>query len=432
MRVPVRKTITLVSRFLQCCALAAVLPSLARASQIWFDDTAFQNPDWDLVTVAAGSGGFAFSLREQMPGRTETYRGITLVLNPGPSAICVVHFRRGAEVDPKTAGAIGHVSFRMTIRDSFGQMGPSRFGPAIQQNGRIFVAGPCPWFSASTTSWTRVAMSSLRAFDFMELAPQGTLLSRSGRPDFSPHAPPMQLGFAWWAVNSGAQTVLTGGSVHQWSVTVQTAHPVALRDVKSKPDGEDVSVGHGVVSAAFPDVFYLSAADRSSGIRVRLRNHGLTAGTQAGVIGSLKTNEHGERFIEAWAVYPGGAAAIRPLGMRIADLGGGDAGYDPASGRGQRGVSVGRGLNNIGLLARVAGKVEEVSGVVDRSVVLNDGSAAVRVLFSELMNLPAPGEFIAVTGISSCLADPDGGPLRTLLAVEWESIANGPEMTASR
>ncbi|MGQ9925222.1 MAG: hypothetical protein ACUVSM_15010, partial [Armatimonadota bacterium] len=119
-------------------------------------------------------------------------------------------------------------------------------------------------------------------------------------------------------------------------------------------------------------------------------------------------------------------------GMRIADLGGGDAGYDPASGRGQRGVSVGRGLNNIGLLARVAGKVEEVSGVAERFVVLNDGSAAVRVLFSEQMNLPAPGEFIAVTGISSCLADPDGAPLRTLLAVEWESIANGPETTASR
>ncbi|BCW98896.1 MAG: hypothetical protein KatS3mg024_1723 [Armatimonadota bacterium] len=432
MRVPVRKTITLVSRLLQYCAVAAVLPSLACAAQISFDDTAFHNPDWDLVTVSAGSGGFAFSLREQMPGRPETYRGITLVLNPGPSAICVVHFRRGAVVDPSTSGAIGRVSFRMTIRDSFGQMGPSRFGPAIRQNGRIFVAGPCPWFSASTTSWTRVAMSSLRAFDFMELSSRGTLLSRSGRPDFSPHAPPMQLGFAWWAVNSGDQTVLTGGSVHRWSVTVQTAQSMAMRDVKSRPDGEDVALGHGVVSAAFPDMFYLSAADRSSGIRVRLPNHGLTAGTQAGVIGTLKTNEHGERFIEGWVAYPGGLAAVRPLGMRIADLGGGDAGYDPASGRGQRGVVGGRGVNNIGLLVRVAGRVEETSDTGDRFVILNDGSSAVRVLFVEQMNLPPPGAFIVVEGVSSCLAGPEGAPVRALLAVAWEGSATGPEMTASR
>jgi len=418
----VRKAVTILWRLLWCCAAAAVLQAAVRASDVRFEDSAFHNTDWDVVTVSSGSGGYAFSLGEQMPGRPETFRGITLMLSPGPSAICIAHFRRGAVFHPGSQGAIGTVSFRMTVRDSFAQMQSSRFGPAIRQNGRIFVAGPCPWFSGQTNSWTRVALSSLRSFDFQEVTPQGALLSRSARPDFSPHAPPLEFGFAWWAVNPGRQTLLTGGSFHQWAVTLRTARPAALCSVKEDPDGEDVAVGHGVISAAFPDVFYLCSPDRSAGVRVEARGHGLTAGVSAGVVGRLKTNSHGERCIEAWEIYPGGPASVRPLGMRIAWLGGGDARFDPLTGRGQRGVAGGVGLNNIGLLARVAGRVEEVAGGGGRSAILDDGSGRVTVLFPGDGPLPAAGDFVSVTGISSCLSGGGDRPGRALVAVDWEGV----------
>ncbi len=420
-----RNTITTVSRFLQGCAAAALLQPAILASPVQFADASFREADWEVLTVSSGSGGHAFSLPEQMPDRPETFRGLTLILNPGPSAVCAVHLKRGAVFDPSTAGAVASVSFRQTVRDSFGQMGPSRFGPAIRQGGRIFVAGPCPWFSGSTTSWTRVAMSSLRAFDFVELSPQGALFDRSSRPDFSPHAPPMQLGFAWWAVNNSPHTALTGGSVHHWSVTLEAARPVALRQARTMPDGEDVCVGHGIVSAAFPDFFYLSCPDRANAIRVRARRHSLAAGMSAGVIGTLGTNEHGERFIDARAVYPGSPASVRPLGMSVSALGGADSGPDAAAGRGQRGVAGGTGVNNIGLLVRTAGRVTRAAGAPAGSVILSDGRASAAVVFGEGQAMPSDGDFVTVTGISSCLAGAGGLPERAVLAVEWDRIEAG-------
>jgi hypothetical protein len=80
------------------------------------------------------------------------------------------------------------------------------------------------------------------------------------------------------------------------------------------------------------------------------------------------------------------------------------------------------GLNNIGLLARVAGRVEEVAGGGGRSAILDDGSGRVTVLFPGDGPLPAAGDFVSVTGISSCLSGGGDRPGRALVAVDWEGV----------
>lgn len=163
------------------------------------------------------------------------------------------------------------------------------------------------------------------------------------------------------------------------------------------------------VTAAWPDVFYVEQPDRACGIRVEKAGHGLAAGQSATVEGVMGTTTDGERMINATSASGSAGQALPALGMTSRSLGGADsAGYSAADGTGQQGVTGGTGLNNIGLLVRVAGRVTFVDPggqfftLWDGSVVEDaDGHDGVRVSAPGL-TLPALDEFATVTGISSC------------------------------
>ena len=159
-----------------------------------------------------------------------------------------------------------------------------------------------------------------------------------------------------------------------------------------------------MVSAAFPDSFYLEADDRSSGIRVERPAHGLSVGMRAEVTGTVKTNADGERYVEALWATKNGTGWVDPLGMNRKLLGGADFLFNGSTGAGQQGVLDGFGLNNIGLLVRLWGRVTEVEPASPPTwFTLDDGTGpGVKCVIPSDVTISPAWQLISVTGISSC------------------------------
>ncbi len=221
------------------------------------------------------------------------------------------------------------------------------------------------------------------------------------------------------------QTVTLANSNNQNTVTSLPSSevwPVAAPN-KVRPDGTSVEVG-GAVTAAFSGFFYVENQDRSSGIRV-VASEVVFGPAIVDVMGTLATNAAGERYIQASSVTSDGSGSVTPLGLPNAALGGGDWLFNSATGAGQRGVSGAKGLNNIGLLVTIWGKVTATGRgwfYVDDGSGVSDGSGSVGVYVDdEGQTVPGAGDYVCVTGISSC----DlylGNVVNTLLATGVSSL----------
>jgi len=94
-------------------------------------------------------------------------------------------------------------------------------------------------------------------------------------------------------------------------------------------------------------------------------------------------------------------------------LGGGDWFYDSDTGAGQKGISGGIGLNNIGALIRTWGNFTYVD---ETSFSIDDGSRiGVICQVPDTVTINPAWEYVVVTGISSCYKD--GDDLRKLVLV---------------
>jgi len=174
-----------------------------------------------------------------------------------------------------------------------------------------------------------------------------------------------------------------------------------ISEARLLPDGQVVEISDVTVTGVFGGFFYVESADRIAGIQVRKTDHGMSVGAKVNFAGVLVTDaSSGERFISASSIQQVGTGSIEPLALTNRALGGGDWMWDPSSGAGQRGVSGGIGLNNIGLLVRTTGRViSSDSGWF----VLDDGSGVVvKCVVVPGVGLPDVGSYVVVTGISSC------------------------------
>lgn len=192
----------------------------------------------------------------------------------------------------------------------------------------------------------------------------------------------------------------------------------SVGDAKATANGMMAEMSGSIVSAEFPNYFYIEAEDRSSGIRVEKAGHELEAGMTSFIAGAIGTNEDGEKFIAADTAVSDGAGSVAPLFLRNKTLGGGDSiGFSLATGSGQRGVYDGFGLNNIGLLITTTGWLT-YSGpdyfYIDDGSALDDGSGHLGV--KVLGPGPDPGEdgkCVRVTGVSS-IRESGGNHIRAI------------------
>jgi len=163
----------------------------------------------------------------------------------------------------------------------------------------------------------------------------------------------------WWGASPTPRLINRVPNIRLWLDPVAVGERKGVGEAKLSADQTPVEIQGVIVSAAFDGFFYVQSPDRSSGIRVHRAGHGLSAGQVVNLSGTVKTNAHGERYIEAAGVTVLQAAAVAPVAMNQRTVGGGVAGSPPA---GQAGVTGGTGLNNVGLLVRVTGKVTAIAG----------------------------------------------------------------------
>ena len=148
---------------------------------------------------------------------------------------------------------------------------------------------------------------------------------------------------------------------------------------------------------------YIQEEDRSCGIQCYFGGPAPTIekGTKVlcveGYIGTL----NGERVITQPVLWLSTEPpeSVPPLGLNNRAVGGGDWFYDnPTTGKGQKGVLGGVGLNNIGLLVQTCGRVTYVDPT---TFTLDDGSGVNLKCVAAGFTVNPTWEYVAITGVSS-------------------------------
>lgn len=181
--------------------------------------------------------------------------------------------------------------------------------------------------------------------------------------------------------------------------------PVSIADAKKLGNGTIVQVASAVVTAVFPEGFYIEQTDRSSAIKVAIYNAPVYEGQVVDVAGVM--SDYGlERQIcnpQITLVFPEKRPVIRPLAMSNNDLGGIPVGpykQNPLKSTGPC---------NLGLLITTWGRVTQIIGGSSPGFVIDDGSrVGVKVILTDGLTLPAIGTFVSVTGICTVVADEAG------------------------
>lgn len=182
-----------------------------------------------------------------------------------------------------------------------------------------------------------------------------------------------------------------------------------ISDAKAHADASNVYAVRGkLVSAVFPGCFYIQEPGAPSGIRV-VSNTAVAVSDQVDVAGFMAGSAL-ERYIDCTgngviATSPGPGGPY-PVSISSRNLGGGRANaYTP-------GIAGGVGVNNIGLLVRLFGRI---TGSDATSFTLDDGGVPVKCLLPSGASLDSASTYASVTGVSSC--ESVNGNMQRLLKV---------------
>jgi hypothetical protein len=179
------------------------------------------------------------------------------------------------------------------------------------------------------------------------------------------------------------------------------AESLTIAAAKALGDTTPVGLISKVVTASFANSYYIQEGDRSSGILVL--GSGPGPGAIVTVGGIMGVNAMGERAILEPVTTtdspPDPGRVPKGLYLPGRNLGGED--FNPLT----SGLTLGSGLNNIGLLVQVAGTVESPG---ENVFFVNDGSLGgpIKVIAAGIdIGSLAGGDPVIVTGISSLELD---------------------------
>ncbi len=231
------------------------------------------------------------------------------------------------------------------------------------------------------------------------------------------------------AFDAGANPAIAYVDAGFSAVKYASTQQAGLESAKLLPDGSLLSFSGVIASTTSGELserLYVQSPGRSSGVQIYLGSQALPAvarGSLLRVEGRAGTRD-GERCLLSpeITVLQAGEAPV-PLNLTNAAAGGGGFNYDPfPPAIGQQGVGGGFGLNNIGLLVRTYGRVTAVANsylYIDDGSLLLDGTetngapnAGMRVAAAAGL---VPGDFVSVTGISSCFTTSTGMLARQIL-----------------
>ena len=189
---------------------------------------------------------------------------------------------------------------------------------------------------------------------------------------------------------------------------------VTVGYLSSVASGNLVTVGEAFVTSVsgdLPDRLYVEQGNRACGIMLPFTTvpSGYSEGDRVKITGTLATI-NGERAIQGATLTKLNTTTppspLKSVGMSTKSIGGARIGY-------KSGITNGRGINNVGLLVSVYGKVTAVGWTyfyIDDGASMRDGSGmrGLKVLTRNLAK-PAEGDWVRVTGIVGIEQPPDAG-----------------------
>jgi len=228
---------------------------------------------------------------------------------------------------------------------------------------------------------------------------------------------------------TGQTTYLPAGPAGLWVPYISCTKTIgvlsdmlhkATASLKSEDDGTLVATANftepAIVttnSGTLGKMIYIQDQNRAAGIQINFGTGPVPTfevGNLVRVNAAYIDTINGERALVQpiiQLVNPS-TTAPKPVGLKNVDNGGGGYGFNPATGAGQKGVTGGAGLNNIGLLVKMWGRFEWVT---PNEFLINDGSnTPVRCRVPAGSTLPLAWQhsniYVCVTGI--CSGYPDG------------------------
>jgi len=207
---------------------------------------------------------------------------------------------------------------------------------------------------------------------------------------------------------------MLAGSVTDQSDAVFSIVPIhSIASAKSLADTAVVKFTNKVVTSNLTGFYYIEDPDRRSGIRIR-PSQTLPLSALVTLVGTMNT-VNGERVLDADnAQFAEATVRVEPLLIRTSHLGGAAFGlqapvleyrYERISGVWTRLFLPARGLNNVGLLIRLVGRVTYVGSdyfYLDDGCRCEDGSGnlGVKVFYGGKPTLTV-GRMVSVSAISS-------------------------------
>lgn len=182
--------------------------ALALAPTTIFTDGEFNDTDWTITSIANDSGdGFVLSSQVSTGGDPNEYREVANYLVTGATqtrnSVMGLHILDSAIYDPLIQNGIGLIEFSidyMNYSDVYGN--GERYGPALLQDGQVFVGGPAAIllrtreFGTQEFVWQSVSSITFGEGEFFKVDTAiENLIDYSAHPDFSASASPMTFGF---------------------------------------------------------------------------------------------------------------------------------------------------------------------------------------------------------------------------------------------
>lgn len=367
-------------------------------------------------------------------GNWEIYHTVQGVIPPGPTGTISGYVRdqngfgiSGATVEAgvyqTASGALGSYSLTVppgvyTVSASKLYYGPGAVpGQAVSANQTTTVnlavqasaPDPLAQFYATPSSglvrlnWTNPSSPNFTGALIRSSTSGYPAAPTSGSPVVdSPGAPSSTGSFTHSGLTNGVPVYYSAfahdadGHFSAVSHAIATPHSPTIGEAKLLPDGALIDLAGKVVSAVFASdgAIYVQEPDRSAGIRVT-GSTGVAVGDRVNVTGTLGTrilsSYPSERQITGSqvTVVSHNAGPVE-MAVNSATLGGEAFGlYTP-------GVSDGLGLNNMGLLVSLTGRV---TSRISSTLMVDDGGVPVMVRCPSIQIPVAVGDSVEVTGI---------------------------------
>lgn len=186
-------------------------PGVVKGSHT-YKDGAFLDANWTSAYTYVGNGGTATATRVKKGGSPGAYRRVDDTVFDA-SLFYVFYANKKANYNPATQGAITSINYSESNKliAGFGQ--GQGTGPALIQNGIIYLATPSALITPQST-WKKSTLTHLTADSFVTA-------DTTGHPDFSQGAAPIQFGF--YRGNSATFSYSISAAIDNWNLKVFTS-----------------------------------------------------------------------------------------------------------------------------------------------------------------------------------------------------------------